>query len=543
MRNLTVLIGFVLAACLLGLPMICVAQEKIAFASNRDGNYEIYAMNPDGSGQTRLTNNSANDSQPSFSLDGSKIAFASDREGNFKIFVMNANGSNLTRLTNNPQDDFSPSFSPDGTKITFVSKRDGNQEIYVMNADGTGQTRLTNDPGNDAKPSFSHDSTKIVFESLRVGNNDIYKIDVDGTNTVRLTDDPGNDGNPTFRPDSSRIVFHTNRDGNYQIYDMYGDGSGQQRLTNNAADDLNPTYSRNGNRIAFQSSRDGNVEIYDMYSNGNDQTRLTGNLADDLAASCGGFPVVQTIVPVNGVTPTLNEITIDNSTGDQFDPHVSGDWVAYTTDSPGPNYSIRYYNFATNTGGEIPSTASEFDELSEIKGSKIVFSRAAVGFGTRVMIFDAATPAVAPVPLTMTPGNSQFDVSIGGNTVAFIDTATHVNGDLVVYDLTTSTATWLTNATGPQNNLGGPEVSDDGNVVIWTRSRTSPYFEHAEIWQAVKTAGVWKVSIVSTGPEQRRDEDADTNGSIVTYSSVRGGAVFNSSIIWRSVTGGACDQA
>jgi Periplasmic component of the Tol biopolymer transport system len=82
-------IGLFLITFLFSLPLVCHAQEKTAFASNRDGNYEIYVMNPDGSGQTRLTNNSANDSQPSFSRDGSKIAFASDREGNVKIFVMN----------------------------------------------------------------------------------------------------------------------------------------------------------------------------------------------------------------------------------------------------------------------------------------------------------------------------------------------------------------------------------------------------------------------------------------------------------------------
>ena len=52
----------------------------------------------------------------------------------------------------------------------------------------------------------------------------------------------------------------------------------------------------------------------------------------------------QVIVPVNGVTPALTAVTINNSAGDQFDPHVSGDWAAYTSDT-----GIRYYNFATNT--------------------------------------------------------------------------------------------------------------------------------------------------------------------------------------------------
>ena len=60
---------------------------KIAFVSTRDGNNEIYTMNPDGSGQTNITNNKAVDEAPAFSPDGKKIAFESGRDGNFEIFT------------------------------------------------------------------------------------------------------------------------------------------------------------------------------------------------------------------------------------------------------------------------------------------------------------------------------------------------------------------------------------------------------------------------------------------------------------------------
>ena len=58
-------------------------------------------MNADGSGQTRLTNNAV-DLLPAWSPDGQRIAFASTRDGNSEIYVMNADGSGQTRLTNNP---------------------------------------------------------------------------------------------------------------------------------------------------------------------------------------------------------------------------------------------------------------------------------------------------------------------------------------------------------------------------------------------------------------------------------------------------------
>jgi hypothetical protein len=84
-----------------------------------------------------------------------RIAFVSNRDGNWEIYVMNADGSGVTRLTNNPANDLRPSWSPDGKHIAFVSNRDGNLEIYVMNADGSGQINLTNNPAEDWFPSWS----------------------------------------------------------------------------------------------------------------------------------------------------------------------------------------------------------------------------------------------------------------------------------------------------------------------------------------------------------------------------------------------------
>ena len=86
--------------------------SRIAFNSDRDGDYEIYVMNSDGSGQANLTNNATADYDPSFSTDGSKIAFASNRDGNHEIYVMNSDGSGAANITNNAAGDQDPSFGP-----------------------------------------------------------------------------------------------------------------------------------------------------------------------------------------------------------------------------------------------------------------------------------------------------------------------------------------------------------------------------------------------------------------------------------------------
>jgi len=255
---------------------------KLAFASNRDGNFEIYSMSPDGSGQTRLTTNPAFDATPAFSADGTKIAFESSRTGNGDIYVMNADGSGQTRLTTSPAVDLLPAFSPDGTTIAFTSFRSGNGDIYVMNADGSGQTRLTTSAAVDAEPSWSPDGTKIAFTSARTGNGDIYVMNADGSGQTRMTTSAAIDSSPDWSLDGTQIFFTSNRDLNFEIYSMNTDGSGQTRRTNNTAFDGDPTFLSNG-KIAFESNRDGNFDIYSMNPDGSGPNRLTTNPAVDVS--------------------------------------------------------------------------------------------------------------------------------------------------------------------------------------------------------------------------------------------------------------------
>jgi Tol biopolymer transport system component len=111
-------------------------RPRVAFWWNRD--------TFDGSGQTQLTSNS--DSAPSWSPDGLMIAFQSFRDGDYDIYVMNADGSGQRAVTNNTVDDEDPAWSPDGQKIAFESyrPRGGQAQIFVINADGSKETRLTN---------------------------------------------------------------------------------------------------------------------------------------------------------------------------------------------------------------------------------------------------------------------------------------------------------------------------------------------------------------------------------------------------------------
>jgi Tol biopolymer transport system component len=279
---------------------------KIAFDnfSGPMSSTEIFSMNGDGSGVTRLTNNTSDDELPMWSPDGSKIAFASGRDGNFEIYVMNADGSGQTRLTNNPSVDNSPSFSPDGSKIVFSRSGPGGG-IYVMNANGSGQTQLTNT--SDSDPQFSPDGKQIVFSSFRDGDGEIYKMNADGSNQVRLTLNPAQDSSPVWSPDGSKIVFSTDRQNpsnGSAIYVMNADGTFAVPLTTSGPgiSDSAPYFSsENGQKVVFQSDRDdpgtSHFQIYTMNADGSGQTRLTNQTTGQGAFS----PAYQTLVPPNTV--------------------------------------------------------------------------------------------------------------------------------------------------------------------------------------------------------------------------------------------------
>ncbi len=118
-------------------------------------------MDPDGENVRRLTGDGAN-LDPAWSPDAKRIVFHSDRDGNEEIYAMNADGDGETRLTANGERDRNPTWSPDGSKIAFESNRDGNLEIYVMNADGSGVTRLTSNDATDSDAPAAPDGRLLA---------------------------------------------------------------------------------------------------------------------------------------------------------------------------------------------------------------------------------------------------------------------------------------------------------------------------------------------------------------------------------------------
>jgi TolB protein len=266
---------------------------RIVFVSNRAGTEDIWAMTPDGYGQTNLTNTTSSETLPSISPDGSRIAFATDRDGDYEVYSMDADGSNPANLSNSAAStDAAPVWSPNGSQIAFYTDRDGQVEIYLMDADGSDQVNITNTlSSNEGFPAWSPDGSQIVFMTDRDGDLEIYSMDADGSNQTNLTNAPTSivDMFPAWSPDGLQIAFVSERDGNREIYVMDADGSNPTRLTFNDTNDNVPTFSPDGTKIAYEgiyftAPNTSNGEVFVMDADGNNPRNLTNSPNGD------GFP-------------------------------------------------------------------------------------------------------------------------------------------------------------------------------------------------------------------------------------------------------------
>ena len=217
--------------------------SRIAFISNRpnprSASYHIWVVNPDGSAPVKLTHDPHSDFSPRWSPDGARIAFRRLETGegsvpprgrppikSMDIFVINADGSGETRLTDGPGLKGDISWSPDGKRMLLNFAQpdlswvdtvtwgvdEETLEIYVMNSDGTDMKNLSNRPGKDNNASWSPDGRLIVFESTRGdGTEDIYVMNADSSNVRRLTDHPAADMLPRWSPDGKWISFTSRR--------------------------------------------------------------------------------------------------------------------------------------------------------------------------------------------------------------------------------------------------------------------------------------------------------------------------------------------
>jgi dipeptidyl aminopeptidase/acylaminoacyl peptidase len=268
---------------------------------------DIWVMNPDGSGQTNVTNTTdLNETNPAWSADGTRIAYVEGYNGVNTLMVVNADGTNRVAVTAGPSYQFGPTWSPGGTQLAFVRYRDGSPvsiqaDIMVIDLE-TGNETVISRPvsfggaladADEIDPAWSPDGTQIAFAGVRPEQYvdsltgalvdgaqwEIVVVRPDGSGEQVLSaGDPGTpraqyleeDRAPAWSPDSSQLVFMSQAQipaccGPWQIWAVNRDGSGARNLTNDeTVNDLYPSWSPDGTQIIFSRAVDLGFDLYTM---------------------------------------------------------------------------------------------------------------------------------------------------------------------------------------------------------------------------------------------------------------------------------------
>ncbi len=217
----------------------------------------------DSPGIVRLTHDPAEDRTPRCSPDGRRIAFASDRAGNADLFILDLETTATTRVTRSSSDETAPAWSPAGTALVFhrlsESAAAGPGGLWILDLDTGGERLLVADTSTEMHPDWSPDGGWVAFYSSRHGQPDLFRVSVDGLTLERLTTHPLRDVWPRHSPDGSMLVFFSRRDTDDAFDELYTLDLASRAVTRITVHpehhDFTPDWSPAGDAFVVAESR------------------------------------------------------------------------------------------------------------------------------------------------------------------------------------------------------------------------------------------------------------------------------------------------
>jgi TolB protein len=290
----------VLAALVLGVSRVQGQENtrleigEVLFTSAANGNLDIVAMKPDGTGLRSLTDSPADDSSPIWSPDGRAILFLSDRDGSGNVFIMNTDGSEQRNITQSELAEFSADWSPDAAQIVFARAdstlqpaEGGTAQLFIRDLATGEETQLTDDPAFNNEPAWDPQGEYIAYVSDIEGTPQIYLLRLSDGETIRISGDANASRfNPAWSPNGEWLAYDSVVEGNRDIYVMRRNGERILRLTDHPDTDMQPVWTFDGLRLMFSSDRTGTMQIYRMDASGRGVVRLTDSPTTATQATC-----------------------------------------------------------------------------------------------------------------------------------------------------------------------------------------------------------------------------------------------------------------
>jgi Tol biopolymer transport system component len=192
-------------------PAVAPAQHLLAYVADFSFG-KLWRMDLRTGERRTIVDSVYHEDIPQYSPDGRKLAFQSNRSGNYEVWTSDAEGTNCQQLTffQGPQDG-TPRWSPDGRWIALDSRPEGTAQIYVIPSDGGKPRRVTDGDAQNQVPSWSRDGKWIYFESDRSGQWRIWKVPAEGGSAVQVTQ---NTGGAAFESVDGKYLYITSTGNN-----------------------------------------------------------------------------------------------------------------------------------------------------------------------------------------------------------------------------------------------------------------------------------------------------------------------------------------
>jgi Tol biopolymer transport system component/C-terminal processing protease CtpA/Prc len=326
-------------------PAISPDGKTIVFTYKGD----LYRVPATGGSATPLTTHVAHDFMPVWSHDGKRIAFASDRHGNFDVYVMPADGGEPRRLTFHSAAEYPYSFSADDKNVIFGAARmdeaanreypTGSQpELYEVPANGGRPLQLLTTPAEDARQT--KDGRYIIYQDKKGGENawrkhhtsaiarDIWIYDSRTGQHRKLTTFAGEDRNPVFAGDEKSFYYLSEESGSFNVHRMSLEGGKSQQLTSFKQVPVRFLSSSDNGTLCF--GFDG--QIYTMAS-GASPKQVNVAITSDTRANAERIMAVNNGASELTVSPSGKEVAFTYR-GDVFVAGVDGGGTKRITNTP-----------------------------------------------------------------------------------------------------------------------------------------------------------------------------------------------------------------